>query len=212
MRALGGGVDGRLEMDFRGLAFRTQTRLHGDSLRAIFAALENPDFPVHTLHWDASVDVDSVNTWNANFHHFRSTGKSVWSAPQTLPAGTMPATATINYDYSNDREEVVIQQSEISTPNTQIGFSGSLGAKDSALDVQLRAQNLTDWDDFINILRGAEVEPVAVSGQVDWTGRILGPLGGPTFAGHVHATQAHYADFTGTTSKATSNIRPTIFD
>jgi translocation and assembly module TamB len=194
VRALGGSVDGRLEMDFHGLAFRTQTHLHGDSLRSIFAALENPDFPVHTLHWDASVDVDSVNTWNANFQHFRSTGTSVWSAPQTLPVGTMPATATINYDYSNDREEVVVQQSEISTPNTQVEFAGSLGAKDSALEVQLRAQNLTDWDDFINILRGADAEPVAVSGQVDWTGRILGPLGGPTFAGHVRANQAHYAD------------------
>ncbi len=195
VHAFGGTVDGRLEMDLHSLAFRTETHLRGDSLPAIFAALENPNFPVHTLHWDASVDLDSVNTWTANFQHFRSTGKSMWSAPRILSAGSMPVTATINYEYNGDREEVAAEQSVISTPNTQIEFSGTLGARDSALEVQLRAQNLADWDDFINILRGADVTPVAVAGQVDWTGRILGPLGGPTFAGHLHATEAHYADY-----------------
>jgi translocation and assembly module TamB len=195
VRGLGGAIDGRVEMDFRGLAFRTETHLRGDSLRQVFAALENPDFPVHTLHWDGSVDVDSVNTWNANFLHFRSTGKSTWTATHELLPGTIPVTATVDYDYSNDREEVDLGPSELSTPNTQLTFSGSLGAKDSALDAQLHATNLSEWGDFINILRGADVAPVAVAGQVDWDGRVLGPLSGPTFVGHLHATEAHYADY-----------------
>ena len=211
VRALGGAIDGRLEMDFRGLAFRTETHVHGDSLRDVFAALENLNFPVHTLHWDASMDVDSVNTWTANFQHFRSTGKSTWSAPRILSAGSMPATATINFDYSNDREEVAVDHSTISTPNTQLEFSGTLGAKDSALDVRLRAQNLAEWGDFINILRGADVTPVPVAGQADWTGRILGPLGGPTFAGHLHATEAHYADYYWNSIEGDLEYSPDVF-
>ena len=123
----------------------------------------------------------------------------------------MPVTATINFDYSNDREEVAVDQSTISTPNTQLEFSGTLGAKDSALEVQLRAQNLAEWGDFINILRGADVAPVPVAGQVDWTGRILGPLGGPTFAGHLHATEAHYADYYWNSIEGDLEYSPDVF-
>ena len=210
-RALGGSMDGKLEMDLRTLAFRTETHLRGDSLAAIFAALENPDFPVHTLHWAASVNVDSVNTWEANFQHFRAAGKSVWTAPPSPSSGSLPVTATINFDYSSDREEVAADQSVISTPNTLLEFSGTLGAKDSALEVQLRAQNLAEWGDFINVLRGADAAPVAVAGQVNWTGRILGPLGGPTFVGGLHAIEAHYADYYWNSIDGDLEYSPDVF-
>ena len=195
VRALGGAIDGRLELDLHTLAFRTETHVQGDSLQAVFAALENENFPVHSLHWDATMDVVSVNTWDANFQHFRSAGKSMWKPPQSLSPGDLPVTASINYDYSSDTETVSVSESEISTPNTQLNFSGPLGAKDSALEVHLSAHNLADWTDFINTLRGTDAVPVTVAGQVDWTGRILGPLAGPTFVGHVRATEAHYAAY-----------------
>ena len=210
VRALGGAIDGRVEMDFRGLAFRTQTHLRGDSLRAIFAALENRDFPVQTLHWDGSVDVDSVNTWNANFLHFRSTGKSTWTVTHAPVPGIIPVTASVDYDYSNDREEVDLGPSDISTPSTQVNFSGSLGAKDSALEVQLRARDLSDWGDFINILRGPDVTPVAVAGQVDWDGRILGPLAGPRSLGIFMQPRHITRTTTGTILTARLTIPPTI--
>ena len=76
------------------------------SLRGVFAALENPDFPVRSLHWDGAMDVDSVNTWNANFQHFRTAGEMRWSPPATLAPGMIPATARVEFDYGTDQEVV----------------------------------------------------------------------------------------------------------
>ena len=87
VRALGGSLEGQLEMDFAGVAFRTKTHLHGASLAAALAAVDNPNLPVRTLHWDGSIDVDSVNTWNANFLHFRTAGTSKWSPPANFGPG-----------------------------------------------------------------------------------------------------------------------------
>jgi translocation and assembly module TamB len=193
VRALGGTVSGRLEMDFKNLEFRTQTQLRGVSLAAAFAAVDNVDFPVHTFHWDSRMEVDSVNTWQANFKHFRTKGETRWSPHDVLPSNTIPVTARVEFDYEEDSQTIALAQSEIFTPKTQIQMDGVLGAKDSALELNLQTENLLLWDDFINVLRGAEAEAVPVAGTVDWKGRILGPLGGPTFVGHLHATQARYA-------------------
>ena len=82
--------------------------------------------------------------------------------------------------------------SEISTPTTRIEFDGYLGGRDSALELRLNAEDLNPWDDFINKLRGADAVPAHEAGDVVFRGRILGPIEGPTFAGHFRATNARY--------------------
>ncbi len=123
----------------------------------------------------------------------------------------MPVTATINFDYSNDREEVAADQSAISTPNTQLEFSGTLGAKDSALEVQLRAQNLAEWGDFINILRGADAAPVAVAGQVDWTVGFSGRWAAPLLSDICTRLEAHYADYYWNSIDGDLEYSPDVF-
>ena len=41
--AFDGLIDGRLDMDFQRLAFRTETKLRGASLAQVLAALDNPE-------------------------------------------------------------------------------------------------------------------------------------------------------------------------
>ncbi len=43
--------------------------------------MNNASLPVNPLHWDGALDVDSVNTWDNNFKHFRSVGQTRWSPP-----------------------------------------------------------------------------------------------------------------------------------
>lgn len=191
VRALGGTVDGRLEMDLKTLSVRTETHLSGVSLAAAFAAVDNPDFPVDTLHWDSIMEVDSTNTWSGAFEHFRSKGDSRWTQPATRPGG-IPAVATISYDYSDDLGSATFSHSEISTPTTKIEFDGYLGGRDSALELKLNADDLNPWDEFINKLRGADAVPAHEAGHVVFRGRILGPIAGPTFAGHFSARNARY--------------------
>jgi translocation and assembly module TamB len=192
VRALGGTVDGTLEMNLRTLAFRTETKTRGTDLSDILSALDNKDFPVTTLHWVGDVNVDSVNTWEKAFQHFRSVGHCWWTPTPAPEEGMIPAGANIEYDYSQDRLGVALQPSEITLPNSKLDFSGTIGALDSAVELKLNAENLEDWDDFINILRGVDEAPLRIAGKIDWKGRILGPIAGPTFVGHLHATQAQY--------------------
>jgi translocation and assembly module TamB len=191
--AFDGAIDGRLEMDFPGLAFRTETRLRGANLARVFTALDNPSFPVLPLHWAGSIDADCVNTWQKNFKHFRTQGETRWSPPGSLAPGMIPVSAKIDYDYDTASRGVTIQPgAEISMPKTQLSFYGPLSAVDSSLELKFHSDDLVDWDDFINILRGKHAEPVPIGGRVDWRGRILGPIGGPTFVGHVEGAKARY--------------------
>jgi len=189
---IGGTVDGQLEMDFKGLAFRTQTRLRGGSLARLFDALDNDELPVKSLHWDATADLESVNTWNANFKNFRSTGEMRWSPPGAPAPGMIPATSRIDYDYRSDTQAVSVSHSEIETPSAQVEMDGTLGAKDSALEASFSAENLLEWDDFISAIRGPEVGPHRVAGKVNWRGRVVGPLTEVSFVGHVNATDPQY--------------------
>jgi len=189
---MGGTTTGRLEMDFAGLVFRSKTQMRGVSLPRLFDALDNPKLPVRSLHWDGVMEVDSVNTWHANFKNFRTTGEMRWSAPSAQVAGKIPATARVEFDYRSDRETVAIRQSEISTPTATVGLDGLLGADDSALEVQFHSGDLAAWDDFISAIRGPEAGTHRISGQATWRGRILGPLTGSTFAGHLSARGAQY--------------------
>jgi translocation and assembly module TamB len=193
--AFGGTVDGRLEMNLDDLTFRTQTHLRGASLAGVFAALNNPSFPVIPLHWDSSMDVDSTNTWTANFQHFRTQGASQWSPPASTVPGLIPIAAQITYDYSGDRKNVELMQSEITSPRMKLDFDGTLGATDSALEVQFQADDLTEWDPFINAIRGPDAEPETISGTTSWRGRILGPIVGPTFVGHVQSQNPRYGKY-----------------
>jgi len=192
VRALGGAADGRLDLDFQGLAFRTETHLQGASLAAILAAVNGENFPVQTLHWDAAVEVDAVNTWSADFKHFRTAGEMRWAAPAVAATGRVPVRAQFAYDYAVDREGVFISQAEIRTPGSQVRAEGVLEARDSALEFEFQTSELADWNDFINAVRGREAVPRRVAGRAEFHGRVLGPLVGPTFAGHASVSGAQY--------------------
>ncbi len=192
VHALGGTVKGQLEMDFKGLAFRTRTQTRGMSLAQLFNALDNDELPVNPLHWDGVVDVDSVNTWNANFIHFRTTGEMRWSPPASLAAGAIPASARVEFDYREDGQTVAVSHSEISTPTARVEMDGVLGQKDSALEVNFRADDLAQWDDFITAIRGPEAGTHREAGKATWRGRIVGPLVESAFVGHLSVVSPQY--------------------
>jgi translocation and assembly module TamB len=192
VRALKGALDGRVEMDLKTLAFRTQTHFHQASLSDAFTAVNNESFPISALRWEGDIDVVSVNTWVSDFRHFRTKGDSRWTPPAVLDPGMIPVSALVHFDYIDDTHAITLTESEITTPHTHLAFSGFLGAKDSTLDLKLNSSEVKDWDHFINDLIDPDAVPVPITGQLDFSGRVLGPLAGPSFAGHAHATNALY--------------------
>lgn len=191
--ALDGSIDGRLEMLFHGLQFRTETKLRGANLRHILAALDNSNFPVDSLHWQGAVDADCVNTWVRNFKEFRTYGETRWSPPAKAMPGIIPVSAKIDYDYAAFRHSVTIAPGGlITTPNATVQFGGRLDSEVSALNVKFHSDDLRKWDDFINVIMGREKDPVRIAGKADWNGTLTGPLGAPTFTGHVSGESAQY--------------------
>jgi len=194
VEGLGGELNGRVQMLYRGLRFRAESDFEGASLAAILSALHHPGFPIGTLHWESSVAVRAVTTWDANFQHLDTRGTTVWTPPDSVPAGVSPAAARAEFHFSRDAAAADFSPSLISDPGFHVAFSGRLGARNSALQIDLEAADLLFFDDFINALRGSEAEPERISGRGSWSGRITGPLGGPTMAGHARAVHAAYAD------------------
>jgi translocation and assembly module TamB len=193
VRALGGALDGQLEMDFHGYKFRTKTHMHGADLNTTLADVnDNDTLPTAALHWTAGMDVDSVNTWDRNFIHFRTVGQSRWSPPQEPTPGLIPATAQMDFEYVNDTSVLSLTNADISTPSMQVRADGTLSAKDSTMEVDFRADDLRKWHDFIHMVEGADTADHQIAGKAAWKGRILGPLLGSTFAGHMHATEMRY--------------------
>jgi translocation and assembly module TamB len=193
--ALGGAVSGNVRLAFRGLAFRAETRARGVSLAETLAAVDNPKLPVIPLHWDGAVDADSVTTWNADFKNVDSRGMSFWAPPAELQPGRIPATARLDYHYSMATNTLVLGSSEIATPSSRIRMSGTLGRLDSAIETLFETDDLLPWNDFINRIRGEDAEPKVMAGAFRFQGRMTGPLGGPTFSGHVTGSQARYESF-----------------
>jgi translocation and assembly module TamB len=190
--ALEGRLDGRVEMDMKTLAFKTNTHFSGASLADAFDAVNNINFPLDTLKWEGAIDVVSENTWVAAFQHFRTRGDSRWTPPTVLDPKHVPVTAEVHFDYIDDKRAITLTNSQITTPHTQIEFNGFLGAKDSTLNLNLNASDVHDWAGFVNYLIDPDAQPVPLSGALQFDGRLLGPIAGPTFAGHAHATDAHY--------------------
>jgi translocation and assembly module TamB len=205
---LGGEVGGRVRFDFHTLDFQAQTESHQMKLSQIFAAVDNPDFPVHTLHWEAVAGSTAVTTWRGDFQHVHSQGEVSWRPSEATPPGQMPSTADIHFNYRMDGNYVEVAPSGIATPSTTIHMHGMLGEHDSSMQVQAETRDLSAWDDLINYLRGAEVTPERFAGKVTWTGQVLGPVSHPDFTGQVRVVNARYGRLGWDEVTGTGNYSP----
>jgi len=194
VHALGGALQGRLHLDFPGLRFRVDTTGDGFGVAQTLASVDHRGFPLKPLHWDATMQVTATTQWSADFKNVQTRGVAIWTPPSAPASGVIPATARLDFDYSEATQIVRIGPSEISTPSSRVVFEGALAARNSSLDLTLDTENLSDWDDFTNRIRGSQAEPVPIGGRVHWQGRVEGPIIGPAFTGEVRAEQARYDD------------------
>jgi translocation and assembly module TamB len=190
--ALGGGMAGRVEMEFAGLRFRAETHAQGMRLAQILAALDHPSFSVTPLHWDSLVAIDSVTTWEGAFRHLDIRGVTVWTPPADTSPGVIPASGHFDVHYSRDTAGADLPHGWISTPTSRVEVDGRLGADDSSLAAHITFSDLLLWDDFINHLRGRNATPRRIGGRGEWRGTMTGPLALAAFDGHFRVENAAY--------------------
>ena len=71
----------------------------GVDLATVIAAVSNKAFSNHAAALESAVDVQSVNTWTADFKKMDSRGVSVWTPPSPR-AGKIGVTGRLNYHYN----------------------------------------------------------------------------------------------------------------
>ena len=196
--AFGGTVKGRVTMRFDGLKFRADTHVQDVRLAGVLLAIEHRGFPVDELHWDSLISADTTETWSGPFQHFEITGPMQWSSPDTVAAGHIPVDGDWDIRYRYDPQTLTVSSGEFETPNSRGSVSGILAPRTTAMDVRFETGALESYRDFINALRDAPPNsPDAIKvigGGARWEGKISGPSGGPTFAGHVRGEGVRYED------------------
>ncbi|HTA60798.1 MAG TPA: hypothetical protein VK805_21775, partial [Candidatus Baltobacteraceae bacterium] len=197
--ALGGSVKGRITMKYDGLKFRGETKVQGIRLGAVTPAIDHPGFPIDSLHWDAVIFADTVETWHANFRDFDISAHMRWDEPDETMPGHIPITseAVLRYRYTPNSLELT--QFDFDTPSSRGSITGVLHPKNTSLDVHMDIGALRPWDDFIHALSGDKPgtrdAKIVIDGALQWNGKILGPSDGPTFQGQFHGERARYDNF-----------------
>jgi translocation and assembly module TamB len=178
------------------LRFRADTHVENVLLSPALVAAEEINFPVNELHWDGIVTADTVENWIGPFRNFDIAGNAHWEAPDAVIVGHQPITADWQFKWLADPNILTIESGEFATPSTTASISGTLDPRHSNLSLKLDVAALEPNRDFINKIQGAEPgSPDAIrtlSGAVHWTGKITGPLDGPTFQGHLRAEHLQY--------------------
>jgi len=195
--AFGGSVKGHVTMKLPGLEFRAETHAEGVRIAQLFPAIDHRGFPIDRLHWDSLLSADTVETWEGAFDHFEIAGLSTWTAPQEIAPGHLPVTGAWKFTYKQDPEILKLDSAEFDTPASRLRASGSLGHSNSVLELHIEGGELEAFNDLIQSIEEVapgtpeEISP-HIHGAATWDGRMTGPLGGPTFSGHVRGERIVY--------------------
>ena len=194
--AFGGTVKGRVTMRFDGLKFRADTHVQDAHLAGVLPAIEHRGFPVDELHWDTLISADTTETWSGPFQHFEITGTMQWVSPDSVAAGHIPVDGDWEIRYRYDPETLMVNSGEFETPASRGTVSGLLAPRNTAIDVRFETGALESYRDFINAIRDTPPNSAdaikVITGSARWEGKISGPSGGPTFAGHVRGEGVRY--------------------
>ncbi|MBS1841600.1 MAG: translocation/assembly module TamB domain-containing protein [Acidobacteria bacterium] len=194
--AFGGTVSGPVTMKFPGLEFVAKTHIQDIRMARVLPALERASFPVNELHWDSVITADTVETWSGTFAHFEISGTMDLNAPGEIASQHVPVIGGASFNYRYDSQTLALDTAQFDTPTSRIHAGGSLGKRSSGLDIQFETSALEDYEDFIDAIRGPNPEGSrpALSGSAKWDGKLSGPLGGPTLAGHARGEKIAYGD------------------
>lgn len=198
--AFSGNVKGHVTAKLPSLDFRAQTRVEGMRIAQILPAVDHEGFPVDRLHWDAVLSADTIETWHGAFEHFEVSGVTIWSVPDHPAPGHMPVTADWKFRYRADPQVFTLDSAEFETPANRIRVNGTLGQRDSMLELHVESGELEAFNDLIRSIEDVptnaseDVAPV-LHGSAVFDGRMTGPSGAPTFTGHLRGEAIAYGKF-----------------
>jgi translocation and assembly module TamB len=135
-----------------------------------------------------SLPYDGVLSGPINIAGNLNAGRKSFTAQAKLsiaPASKgIPLSGNLTAAYSGAKDDVSIQKSLITLPNSRVSVDGSVGKQ---LNIAVSTTNL---DDVFATLPPSSRPPVALhGGQASFTGKVTGSLTAPNISGHVSANR-----------------------
>jgi translocation and assembly module TamB len=195
--AFGGSVKGRITMKLPGVDFRAQTHLEGIRVSQLLPAIDHRGFHIDRLDWDSILAGDTIETWKGAFEHFQISGLTTWTPPGETAPAHQPVTGVVQFSYRQDTGVLTLDSVMFEMSANRIRAHGMLGPRDSMLELHIESGQLEAFNDFIqsieDISRGTpeEIAP-RIRGAANWDGRMTGPVGAPTFTGHLRGEGVAY--------------------
>jgi translocation and assembly module TamB len=173
-------------------------RVHGVRLSAVLQSVADPgfkDYGFDTLG-EGPVNID----WTGAADDLTVAAKLVMTAPDSVAAGQVPLSGSVDAKYFQRGGRVQIYQLEAHSPASTLNTTGSIGVyplnEPSNLAVHLTSHNLNEFDRVLKVLnlgigdkKGISGLPIQLHGEATFDGTGFGSLDDPAFQGHLTATK-----------------------
>lgn len=110
------------------------------------------------------------------------------------PSGPVPVQGALHATYMAADKKLVVNDSHIHTPQTNVDLNGTLGDR-SSLSVHLQANDLREVDAIASLFRtagpGKPVQPLGLSGTANFNGLVAGSTSAPHLTGQLDAENLH---------------------
>src|SRR5439155_2498005 len=142
-------------------------------------------------------DVDARAWWKAGIGNLRAQAKAEIRNPQSVVAANqIPLNGHLDVDYDAARNRIALGQSNLSTGQTKLVFSGTV-AVNSSLNVQLATKDLAELTALASSLAASPsgLKSAAIpeiKGAAEFTGIVTGTARNPHIDGQVSGTNVEY--------------------
>lgn len=108
---------------------------------------------------------------------------TIAALPEPEPS-VLPIQGVVRGTYFARSETVQLDESDLSTPNTSIKASGTLGSSNAQLQVALDSKKITEFQPIIDVISGPD-SPLLLNGAAKFAGTMSGKIRTPILAGAV---------------------------
>ena len=114
------------------------------------------------------------------------------AAPSTTPTpNAVPINGALHATYNGANEQLAVERSFFSTPQTNINLNGTL-SKNSALNIQLQANDLRELETIADLFRTPApgqpaLQPLGLAGTANFNGVVRGSTSAPHLTGQLTA-------------------------
>jgi autotransporter translocation and assembly factor TamB len=175
----------------RDLAGATKSQLSASLNQISLAQLQRTFAPDTTSQAgiQGSLNAKASANWGKSMEDLTARADaSLQSGVQAAHGGAAtPVSGVIHASYRGRTQELAIENSFLRAPQTSLTMNGTV-SKNSALQVEMRTDQLHNLEDLAMALRPPEAAPLGLYGHASLTAKVQGSTNNPQITGQLTAT------------------------